>query len=841
MSKFDTNGGHYEPLGYMRVNAGGSHEENPNGGVQVGMDEEGTPNLLEEGEPVYNDYVYSDNITADEEILKKHNVPTKYAGKLYSKIADSYVDEAAEMPIDPIANNGLNAMLVRLADAQEEQKEIQKQQELEEELANLSPEELEELEAILSEQNAAMPQEEYPVEEQAIMQQPAEFGMQEYQPEVAAPIMAEGGVLNVYGPGGDIDRAAEVLAAAKKERERAEIDASVRNREYQYAQQSRMKHQQAERAIRRSERALRRAEASVARVEANAKNIYPADEASYMRTLNRQYELVDAKKRQLDEAQKAYKALGPLLDVPSNTAIPAQDSVVTMPTPNVEIIQDTVGMDDVHKRIYEALQRRAGSKAEGGFVNRFDWGSFLSRLGSYKNSLGSNKPGTYTIDYNFPLNGNKDILGLEQSEGYKNFTRYVLSHENDPNVQKYLRALDAGTHGSVPKLFDGDKLRDDWSDLYIQRRNDQKGGIYHFYDESLDDVNNWATEMKTPLSPLGDPRQSGLGLRGADGQLIQFGVPGGSFLSQNGVPYSDLAGITRHKTTSSLYDDITLDVGPTPGNPGGFNSPSVAAAQVSAAKSAAGVSGAPVAKAASVAVNPSGSAGADSNMLPTWPRYAGALTAGILGLHNAFQEPDKYEIPAYQPVLPQGRMDLIDPVYNPIDQNMAVNNLLAGSAGTTRAITNSGLGTGASATLLAQDYNTGRNIGAAQTQIWDANNQRRNDVIARRNQNAATLGQFNYGQSRDRAAILNDAAWRNLQNEVMQQRLNYAAESQKYAAIQQQLDSVADALSKIGYENAAMNMVNGDDAYAYALNRLFDTYYKGNKTACGGKIKKTKK
>ena len=114
MRKFDTHGGYFAPQDYFRVDEGGSHEENPNGGVQVGVDPQGTPNLLEENEPVYKDFVYSDNIVADVEMLKKHNIPTKYAGKLYSEIADAFVDEAGERPNDPISNNGLNAMLVRL-------------------------------------------------------------------------------------------------------------------------------------------------------------------------------------------------------------------------------------------------------------------------------------------------------------------------------------------------------------------------------------------------------------------------------------------------------------------------------------------------------------------------------------------------------------------------------------------------------------------------------------------------------------------------------------------------------------------------------------------------------
>ena len=150
MNKFDTHGGYFAPTGYFKVNTGGSHDENPNGGVQIGVDQQGVPNMLEEGEPVYNDYVFSDNIKADEDILAKYNIPAKYADKLYSEIADAYVNEAEERPLDPISNNGLNEMLVRLSQAQEEQKQIQQRQELEDELAAMSPEELAQLESILS-------------------------------------------------------------------------------------------------------------------------------------------------------------------------------------------------------------------------------------------------------------------------------------------------------------------------------------------------------------------------------------------------------------------------------------------------------------------------------------------------------------------------------------------------------------------------------------------------------------------------------------------------------------------------------------------------------------------
>ena len=195
--KFNTHGGYFAPKGFFKVNTGGSHEENPNGGVQVGVDPQGIPNLLEEGEPVYNDYVYSDNIKADKEILEKFNIPSKYAGKLYSKIADAFIDEAEERPNDPISNNGLNAMLVRLANAQEEQKQVQEQAELEKELAGLSPEELSELEAMLA------GHEEIEETEPAV-------DMNTQYATVDPSIMACGGLLHTFQNGGYAARAKKV-------------------------------------------------------------------------------------------------------------------------------------------------------------------------------------------------------------------------------------------------------------------------------------------------------------------------------------------------------------------------------------------------------------------------------------------------------------------------------------------------------------------------------------------------------------------------------------------------------------------------------------------------------
>ena len=105
--------------GVTKINEGGTHEENPNGGIIMGVDEKGVPNLVEEGEVIYNDYVYSNRLTPDEEMLKKFNLPSKYKGKTYSYIAEDLSKESEETPLDAISKRGLQANMAKLATIQE--------------------------------------------------------------------------------------------------------------------------------------------------------------------------------------------------------------------------------------------------------------------------------------------------------------------------------------------------------------------------------------------------------------------------------------------------------------------------------------------------------------------------------------------------------------------------------------------------------------------------------------------------------------------------------------------------------------------------------------------------
>lgn len=116
-----TNGGDFGNL--VHIGAGGSHEENPYDGVQVGISREnGQPNLVEEGETIFDDYVFSKRIKADAETKKKFHVG-KNTDISYADLSKKLEKESLERPNDPISANGLKKQLHDLADEQERQKE----------------------------------------------------------------------------------------------------------------------------------------------------------------------------------------------------------------------------------------------------------------------------------------------------------------------------------------------------------------------------------------------------------------------------------------------------------------------------------------------------------------------------------------------------------------------------------------------------------------------------------------------------------------------------------------------------------------------------------------------
>lgn len=105
--------------GIRVIGNGGTHEENPMEGVPMGMDAEGNPNLVEQGEVIFNDYVFSNRLFADGGLLESFNLPKSYDGHSFAAIAEKLGDESKERPNDPISKRGLLSSMSRLQQAQE--------------------------------------------------------------------------------------------------------------------------------------------------------------------------------------------------------------------------------------------------------------------------------------------------------------------------------------------------------------------------------------------------------------------------------------------------------------------------------------------------------------------------------------------------------------------------------------------------------------------------------------------------------------------------------------------------------------------------------------------------
>ena len=103
--------------GLTFIDAGGSHEQNPLGGVPMGVDENGAPNLVEQNEVVWDDYVFSDRLVVPEEIQKKYKLKE---GITFADAVKKLTEMSLERPNSPIDNDTNKAILNELRNVQEE-------------------------------------------------------------------------------------------------------------------------------------------------------------------------------------------------------------------------------------------------------------------------------------------------------------------------------------------------------------------------------------------------------------------------------------------------------------------------------------------------------------------------------------------------------------------------------------------------------------------------------------------------------------------------------------------------------------------------------------------------
>ena len=823
MSTFNTHGGFFAPQDYFRVDTGGSHEENPNGGVQVGVDPQGVPNVLEEGEPVYNDYVYSDNIKAEADILKQFHLPEKFAGKLYSEIADLFVDEAEERPLDPTSNNGLNAMLVRLANAQDEQKRREQEAELEAELAKLSPEELDQLDAMLAEQMQSAPAEQQvdPMQEQAMQEQmAAEQGMVPAQAAVPQEQMmpagqemipmAYGGFIKRYEPGGDLEEPiqenyiGDILAQLNASNEqRLANERAIAEYNRLSKKESRLENRLGR--IRRRRENTRAAMNTLLSYYNDLMEKNP-EEQVLTRPLVQQQARVNYYNHRFDKVlDKLNRTRSAVVDAEAALSN-SQASNYTLPA---AVIDSTAAAPAL--RSNTSFDEDDLLFARGGFMNKFS-GHDRSKI----RRITAPYPDTdYTGSrYNFQIYGEEPVYTVPPIAGVM---QTAMSYNNPGG-------LDIRTYpGMMMGSYDGTTTGTTGT------TGTQASSSYILPEYSSSGTPLTRVQQYTSL-PQGMPSPFA-GYRVGD-MTAAYRSTSPLYTLPAYTPPSDtlhsgpLVGVTPTTVPTELYtmDGIPLSLR--------FKSFLDHAGRVT-------FSGTRPGKPEDGKTAPKTAATTDNTILPaplsTAGQYVGPGMAAALALHNFAQSPDRYSIPTYNPVLPNGRLSLVSPRYMPIDVNQTVNDILASNAGALRSIQQSGYGAVMPGAMIAADYTAGRALGTGRVNTRMANNQMRNDVIGQVNNNATAMANFDLGINNARAGILNPYMRQQAQDALALQQLNYGGEGERYAAIQQMLDSIADYAAKDARQKQYLNQINSNTALPYVVGQDAYARYTGKN---GGKLKK---
>ena len=133
----NTYGGTYNG-GLEYINNGGTHENNILGGVPMGSDRDGIPNLVEEGETIWNDYVFSNRLKVPETLTDKYKLSKDIT---FAEASKKLGKEIEETPNDPISKRTFNSFMQDLQQSQEEVKAKKELSKAKRQFNKLSPQE----------------------------------------------------------------------------------------------------------------------------------------------------------------------------------------------------------------------------------------------------------------------------------------------------------------------------------------------------------------------------------------------------------------------------------------------------------------------------------------------------------------------------------------------------------------------------------------------------------------------------------------------------------------------------------------------------------------------------
>lgn len=182
--------------------AGGSHEENPMGGIPQGMNPNGQQNLVEEGETKLNakNYIFSDTLKVDKDTAKEFYFPSKYVGKTFAEVSKLMERPDSRRKHDSIEENAKKKDLEALMSAQEEFKAKDLQRDME----NMMVKHPDFMQSMMAQQAPQMP-EQAPVDSMMAQDPMMQQGM-----PMEAPMAKMGGYQNQMDFGGFMNKVGQV-------------------------------------------------------------------------------------------------------------------------------------------------------------------------------------------------------------------------------------------------------------------------------------------------------------------------------------------------------------------------------------------------------------------------------------------------------------------------------------------------------------------------------------------------------------------------------------------------------------------------------------------------------
>lgn len=844
----------------IKINQGGTHEQNPLDGVPMGFDENGIPNLVEEGETIFDDYVFSNRLAPTEKQLADGGLATKYKDHTFADISEKIAKQFEETPVDPIARESFKESMQRLKTIQEQvrsEKAVSEEQQIPEQM--VAPDSMEYTGQAPIEDE--MPMEQMPEE----MPQEYPQDMMEQVPMYPEMTQAYGG--NLFVGGGNMGDIIYDYATGKYKIADRAIQTA---RERAARKASRTYSDPAKRAAYEEQLFNKAMDSLNAKLQetATVKNPEYIDkarskkQAQYDFLKSRGYNVSGTRdswafntdRMTKEDREKFNNISGVVESTALNTEVPSFEDEPMGPP-----VDETVGPPkptNLQGRKTDGVAGQTVNAKTGAGNSSVRANTALYKEGTtaeQKRELWYNSSGKALVD---SLNNAKkdwdakglkgDALAKEQrayvdamnavqeaytkayEAGYDPTTRTSNKNAAVKALQelweknKGNKYFDSLIKGIVPQGNSGDNAKNGWIDaLWGDITRNRNWGLTEYYGDSTvpipEELRNALTGAGITYTPEYDYGKNGykaykFGLqsdRQSMGEPIQqIETPAGSPLSPFKEQPNELA-IQRPEVALTPEQER-------------IQRRAQRQEERQARRDAREAQG-----------------------LPTWMRYAPIAGSAIGAIWDMAQKPDYSVAEAAERIASNTPRVRFNPIgdyltYRPVDRNFYLNQVRNQGLATDRNILNaSGANQGAATSaLLASQYNTQNAIGNSLMQQELANRQ-----------NEQQVAQFNRGTNQyNSQGLFNESVYN--QRAGMQAghyaltaaQLRQAERQRRNAAISADLTNLFQGIGDIGWENMNANMVNMNPALKYQINlrgnrNAGETTYKAK---CGGMLTKKK-